>query len=108
MAKKTIISSILLPSIPSFAAVFFRVGSIPLNSNGEECVTLDGQPAFPRVDKIEHCRDRFGGGAFVDQPCYTVTFVDAEEKVIIPVTKFCQATVIVIDTEEAHVPVMPQ
>ncbi len=108
MSKKTIISSILLPNMPNFAAAFFRVGSIPLNSDGEECVTPEGQPAFPRVEKIEHCRDRFGGGAFVDQPCYTITFTEAAEKVIIPVTKFCQATVIVIDAEENHVPVMPQ
>jgi len=109
MAKKTIISSILLSNTPQFAASFFRIGCAPLNSAGEECVTPDGQPAFPVVEKIEHCRDRFGGGAQVDQPCYAVSFVDAEEKVIIPITQFCQATIVVLDSnDDANVPSMPQ
>lgn len=110
MAKKTMITSILLTGVPSFAAVFFSVGSSPLNAAGEICSAPGNadQPAFPEVSEIMHCRDRFGGGAQIDQPCYVVKFVDADQKVIIPATEFCQATVAVIDTEETNIPSMPQ
>lgn len=107
MAKKTIISSILMTNVPSFAAAYFRVGCSPKNSAGQVCANPENEPAFPLVEKIEHCRDRFGGGAQVDQPCYVVHFEDAEEKVIIPVTEFCQATVVVIE-DGPVIPAMPQ
>lgn len=110
MAKKTVVTSILLAGMPIFAATYFRVGTVPLNAAGEPC-TAPGDvdtPAFPPVTDIMSCRDRFGGGAQIDQPCYVVSFEDSPEKVIIPATKFCQTTIAVVDPDEQNIPNMPQ
>lgn len=108
MSKKTIVSSILMTNVPAFAAAFFRVGDVPLNAEGQPC-EINEVPAFPPVKEIKFCRDRFGGGAIVDQPCYEITFEDAAEKVLVPANAFTQATVLVIDatTNDEPVPAMP-
>jgi len=115
MSKKTIVTSVLVPNVPEFAASYFRIGDLPLNSKGFTCMmpgeVPEGEepvPAFPPVVEIKSCRDRFGSGAQIDQPCYMVSFQDAPEKVVIPANKYCQATIAVIDTEDAPIPAMPE
>jgi len=107
MAKKTTISSIMLQatSIPEFAAVYFRVGSLPLKADGQLCTTPDGNPAFPPVSEIRHCRDRFGGGAQIAVPCYDVHFEGSDERLIIPATQFVQVTIVM---DEDTVPGLPE
>ncbi len=108
--KKTFISSLLQPNLPEFAAVYFRVGCVPIKSDGSECINPDGTPAFPRVTDIKHCRDRFGSGAQINQPCYVVSFEGSSEQTIIPTSSFTQATVVVevADTEESIIPNLPE
>lgn len=107
MSKKTIISSLLQKAdTPAFAAVYFRVGAIPLKADGTVCVDPDGNPVFPAVKEIKHCRDRFGTGAQIDQPCYDIHFVDSDERLIMPISKFVQATIVTID--EDPVPGLPE
>ena len=111
MAKKTIVTSILLAGLPSFAATYFRIGTVPLDSTGEICNAPNGgtnTPAFPVVTEIISCRDRFGTGAQIDQPCYVVKFENSPESVVIPANNFCQATVAVVDPDEQNVPNMPE
>jgi hypothetical protein len=110
MAKKTIVTSILMTGVPPFAATYFRVGTVPLNATGVPC-TVPGDadtPAFPAVSEIISCRDRFGGGAQIDQPCYVVKFEGSPESVIIPATQYCQATVAIVDPDEPHTPNLPE
>ena len=107
MAKKTTISSIMqMTNAPEFAAVFFRVGSLPLKADGQVCTTPDGNPAFPIVSEIKHCRDRFGGGAQIAVPCYDVHFEGSDERLIIPATLFVQATIVASDDDA--VPGLPE
>ncbi|RLI63224.1 MAG: hypothetical protein DRO67_06070 [Candidatus Asgardarchaeum californiense] len=102
MAKKSTITSILMENInASFCAVYFRLGDIPLNNEGNPI------EAMSTVKSIKNSRHAFGQGAQVDQPCYTIEFEDAAEKVIIPATKFVQVTIAVNEKEEENTPAMP-
>jgi len=113
-SKKSKITSLLLSNTPDFAAAFFCVGSLPLNSHGEVCTTQantqDGEavPAFPVVRKIVFCKHAFGKGAQIDQPCYAIYFEDASEILIVRANAFCQITVTVAEKEKAEVPVLPE
>lgn len=107
MAKKTIISSILQKAdVPAFAAVYFRVGTAPLKANGEICLDAAGNPVFPPVKEIKHCRDRFGSGAQIDHPCYDIHFEGSDERLIMPISKYVQITV--VTTDEDPVPGLPE
>ena len=106
MAKKSTITSILMESMnANFCAVYFRVGDVPLNNAGTPIT------AMSEVKSIKYSRHAFGQGAQVDQPCYTIEFEDAAEKVIMSATKFVQVTISVNDkkeAEEATPPAMPE
>jgi len=102
MAKKSTITSILMDNVnASFCAVYFRVNDIPLNNDGNPIETMSV------VKSIKNSRHAFGQGAQVDQPCYTIEFENAIEKVIIPATKFVQVTIAVNEKEEEKTPAMP-
>jgi len=108
-AKTSFISSLLQHDVPAFAAAYFRIGCVPLKADGQPCLGPDGNPVFPKVISIKHCRDRFGSGTIINQPCYVVSFEDSLEQTIIPTTCFTQATVVVEDgDDEESVPGLPQ
>lgn len=110
MSKKTVITSILNKhGHNDFAAVCFRLGATPIKADGQPCVNEAGEPLFPPVSEIKHCRDRFGAGAMVNIPCYVISFEDSPEQVIIPANEFAQITLMVVDKEEkSEVPNLPE
>jgi hypothetical protein len=110
MAKKTIINSILASDIPyDFAAVYFTVGGVPLKKDGQPCIDANGEPLFPPVKEIKHCRDRFGTGAYVDQPCYDIHFEDNPQRILVPVKKCSQIGIVVVEEEqENNTPELPE
>ena len=102
MSKKSTITSILMENInASFCAVYFRVNDTPLNNEGNHVETMSV------VKSIKNSRHAFGQGVQVDQPCYTIEFENAAEKVIIPATKFVQVTIEVNEKDEENTPSMP-
>ncbi len=104
MAKKSTITSLLMSNITtSFAAVYFRIGVVPINSNNE---AVDGMGA---VESIKHSRMAFGQGAQVSQPCYAIAFEGGAEKLLVPHTQFSQVTISVTDKEESiDTPELPE
>ena len=102
--KKSTVTSILQTNITAeFAAVFFRVGSIPRSNAGEE---VDG---LPIVSSIKFCRHAYGQGAQVDKPCYGIEFEGGMETLIVPADQYAQVTLAVIDVNnEATIPSMPE
>lgn len=80
-------------------AVFFRIGCTPLAKNGQPCVNPEGEPAFPDVAEIKHCRHTYGQGAAVDKPCYVVSFEDSYEVLVVPSEDVSQVNIMQI-TEE--------
>jgi hypothetical protein len=110
MAKKTIINSILMKNAPyDFTAVYFTVGGIPLKKDGTQCTDQNGNPLFPPVESIKHCRDRFGQGTAVNIPCYVIHFEDNPQRIIIPADQCSQVGILVIDENENNdVPALPE
>ena len=109
MAKKGTITSLLMSNpATAFAAAYFRVGDNPLKIDGQPCADHEGNPVFPPVTSIKHCKHEFGAGALVRQPCYAIAFEDSPETVVIPATQVAQVTIITSDAAEtANVPAMP-
>jgi len=110
MSKKGKISSILLANTTSnFAATYFRVGDIPLKSDGTPCIDAEGNAAFPVVESIKFCKHEFGAGALVQQACYAVKFENSPETIVIPAIQFSQITITVENiTDTAVIPPLPQ
>lgn len=108
MAKKFKISSLLINGMEAdFPAIYFRTGGYPLNKNGQRCIDLEGNLAFPKVKDITYCRHSYGNGAFVDEPCYVIRFEESSEKIILPKDERAQITVISFEEEEG-IPNLPE
>lgn len=102
-------------------ALCFFVGAPPKTIDNQLCVVLgdDGNPvidehtgeprlAFPPVADITKCKDRFGSGAIVDEPCYCITFEGAPVQVIIKDSFVVKTIVHVVDNVPSKsVPELP-
>lgn len=90
-------------SIPSFGAVYFRVGELPLSKKG-----LPIEEMAP-VETIKFAKYAWGTGAHVDQPSYGVSFKNSQEMLIIPASLITQVISITEDeVTPVTIPNMPE